>query len=374
MFSTLRDYCRWNLDHKVKECLDAHPDILITDENGACLRLAISHKSPKMLEALLKHFKNSLPTNGQSREYTIAMNKMFSIFEDYIDFEDLSVEIKNVLQKYLPSVVRKCLVEASENGDSETIRELYPNFKAAAKDLLSAAVEQEQDEVIETIASMAETDKQKAMIFRNAADMYSKYDKSEKTIALYKKSIDACSDYLTSHLHYANYLQRQFCNDINFDVEKTQEAESCYLKAIDINPAYSSTHKNLGNLYKAWSQYDLIRSKDLAQQAVYSYIQAIECKGGLHYHSVYSDIGGLIHNFDDAELLAISSSINDSKLRDMLAPTTHVDRDSASQESSHATVERDFIYEEDASDDDEIEISLENLSLDCTGVDSNYVS
>ena len=266
------------------------------------------------------------------------------------------------------------LSRSCRRGGLKTIRELYPNFKAATKDLLSAAVEQEQDEVIETIASMSAMHKQKAMIFRNPADMYGKYDKSEKTIALYKKSIDACSDYLTSHLHYANYLQRQFCNDINFDVEKTQEAESYYMKAIGINPEYSSTHKNLGNLYKAWSQYDLICSKDLGQKSVYSYIQAIEYKGDLHYHSIYSDIGGLIHNFDDAELLAISSSINDSKLRDMLAPTAYVDRDSTSQESSRATVERDFIYEEDTSDDDEIDISLEKLSLDCTGVDSNDIN
>lgn len=58
MFSTLRDYCRWNLDQKVKEYLAAHPDISITDENGGCLLLAMSHESSKMLETLLKHFKN----------------------------------------------------------------------------------------------------------------------------------------------------------------------------------------------------------------------------------------------------------------------------------------------------------------------------
>jgi hypothetical protein len=116
MFSTLRDYCRWNLDQKVKDYLAAHPDISITDESGGCVRLAVSHESPKMLETLLKHFKKSLPENEQSREYTISMNKMFSIFEEHINFEDLSVEIKNVLQKYIPSIVRKCLVEAAEEG------------------------------------------------------------------------------------------------------------------------------------------------------------------------------------------------------------------------------------------------------------------
>ena len=315
MFSTLRDYCRWNLDQKVKEYLAAHPDISITDENGGCLLLAMSHESSKMLETLLKHFKKSLPDNEQSREYTISMNKMFSIFEEHVDFEDLSAEIKNVLQKFIPSIVRKCLVEAAEEGDVKTIRELYPKFKDVTKDLLSAAIQQEQDEVIETLANLVSTSKQKARIFCIAADMYSKYDKSEKTIALYKKSIVICSSYLTSHVHYANYLQRHFCNDINFDIEKTQEAESHYIEAININSEYSSAHKNLGNLYKAWSPYDLTHSSDIGQK--------------------------------------------DGKFCDMLAPTTHVASDRTSQECSQSIAEVDFIYEEDTvsdDDDDELEI------------------
>lgn len=72
----------------------------------------------------------------------------------------------------------------------KTIRELHPNFKDATKDLLSQqSSKNKQDEVIEAMANLIATSNQTDAIF---AMLQICMNKSEKTIALFKRSLDAC--------------------------------------------------------------------------------------------------------------------------------------------------------------------------------------
>lgn len=215
---------------------------------------------------------------------------------------------------------------------------------------------------------MAKTDRQKAMVLRKAADLYSDHNNFEKTSVFYEKAIKACSSYFTSHLHYANYIQKQSCTDISFDPVMAAKAESYYKTVIEHAPNYSCAHKKLGILYQIWSEskneQDLAGSETLVKKAIDSYVQAIECKiANLQYDSLYSEIEYLIEKFRFQGLeQTLAVPITDARLKELFAPKGEVNAASnAVPEDMYTVSTEDIEYEECDMDDD-----LESLSSDIT--------
>jgi len=347
MFSQLYDYCRWNWVQEAKAYLAKTPGITITNEDGICVRLAVSNNSPEMLELLFAYFKASLPQDKRAHEYAVSMQKMVDVFQEYIDFGDLSYDIINIIHIYLPNVVEKELIEAAEAGNTQKVKELYPYFPDITKDLLSVAVVQEQESIIDTLASIAKTGKKKAMVLCDAADLCANYNNQlEKISKYYEESIKACPDYFIAHLHYANHLQRQFCTDTRFEYEIAKKAELHYKIVIEHAPKYSCAYKKLGILYQIWSEHDPIHSKELAKKAFDSYVRAIEYKiEKLQYSLLYLEIEHLIKKWGDFEL---TIPINDTYLNQILKPCM-IDLDvssSSSFDDIQSILEEDIGYEE----------------------------
>jgi tetratricopeptide (TPR) repeat protein len=357
MSKKLRDYCRWNWLNRVKTFLDENPGTIdITSEDGAYLRLAISHNSPEMLETLLAYFVASLPEDTSSQDYASAMHKMIEVFDDYIDFEDLSPEIRNVIHKYLPSLEEKALIEAAEKGELELVIELYTYYPLVIKEVLEAAASQEQDRIIEAIASMAETNKKRAIILRDAGDIYSQLGKFDKSSEFYKKAIEVDPSYYIAKLHHANLIEKHFCTDQTFDLVMAREAEAHYQAVIKQAPKYSCAYKKLGTLYLIWREHDEQHSKELAEKTYNAYVKAIECKvPKLKYDSLYAEIEHLAHEFGDLELAKTSITIKDARLKAIIASIIAHDRDGCSIEDTATIVEEDALYEDDGNMDRDLE-------------------
>lgn len=378
MFATLRDHCNKNRPQKVTQCLQENPDLSVTEEDGICIRLAIARNSSEIFETLIQHFQNSLPEDRTSPGHAAAMKQICDIFEEYVDFVDLSHEMQMTVAILLPNIAESGLMEAvgvREPNGLETIMALYPILsttnKTLLQDLLKEAVSSEKDSVIDALAEMGGiTNKQKAMILCKAADLYSDYDNYEKTPLFYKKAMVACHDYFIPQLHYANYLQRQFCNEVAFSPENALEAESHYKTVTKHAPKYSCAHKKLGILYQIWSDTESEHNADntaaaaLAKKAIDSYIMAIENKvKSLHYDSLYSEIEYLARKYGFHNLeKTLPNPITDHKLQALIE---QIDRQGSSSAASATTrpedmysvAEEDVEYEEFYMDDD-----LESLS------------
>ncbi len=365
MFDKLRDYCRWNMSDQVQEYLSQNFGLLVTEEDGVCIRLAISNNSPEILETLLHYFVKSLPQNKQSSEHAAAMQVMVDIFDEYIDLEDLSPEIIKVIYHFLPIIIEKALLEAVESGNTTIVKELYPYFPESTKDILKAAIKEDKFEIIDTLVSMAINPKDAAKILCNAADISSDYSNAENTIKLYESSIELLPKYFIAHLHYANYLQKQYCDDTNFDSSIAEVAKTHYEYVISALPKYTCAYKKLGMLYQICSEHDSDNANELANKAFDAYAKAIEYKTEkLQYNSVYLAIEQLIEKFGffDAKIV-----IQDTKLKEILSTASS---SSDSRDSSILSIEtlpmiyEDTEYEECFMDDDlEAQTSSEEDSI-----------
>ena len=335
MFQQLRGHCKHNNPHKVKALLDANPCIDLTEDDGAPILLTLAlynndndekrAKSTQILEYLLQYFRASLPEDNRSHEYSAPMHRMLAIFDEYIDFEDLSPEMREIICDYLPLVAKKGLMDRAANGDIDIVRELYPHFQDATHEILETATTHTVDVVIDAVAGMQATPKQTAMIFCDAADLYSKSGKLEKAQSFYAKAIEADPHHITSYLHFANMIAAHLhTSGTTFDPGDATKAEDCYNKVIEYNPQYSCAHKKLGILYQTWSQHNIDNKQELEIKALESYIRAIECKNlKLQYDTLYTEITHLvltnIHHPNVQEIISNSSTYNDARLQRELA-------------------------------------------------------
>ena len=324
LYDTLCDYCSWNLPDKVKTFLSQNPGIDLTQYDGLCIQLAVKHKSTETLEALLKYFKDSLSQDQTSYEYSAQMHNMLTMFEEYIGFVDLSSEMKNIVCKYLPEIRIIDLKAAVAEGDVKSVAEYYQDCISSTQDVIEIATSHERDAAIETIASMQEDTKHKAMILCDAADIYSKSGKQEKAQRFYEKAINADPSHITAYLHFANMISTHLCISNTFDAGSATKAEDHYHKVLEYNPQYSCAHKKLGILYQKWSQNDSSNKQELEIKALESYIRAIECKNPkLQYDTLYTEITHLvltnIHHPNVQEIISNSSTYNDARLQRELA-------------------------------------------------------
>ena len=334
MFKQLRGHCKHNNPHKVKVLLDANPGIDVTEDDGAPILLTLAlynndndekrTKSTQILEYLLQYFRASLPEDHRSNEYSAPMHRMLAIFDEYIDFEDLSPEMREIICDYLPLVAKKGLMDRAANGDIDIVRELYPHFQDVTNEILETATTHTVDVVVDAVADMQATKKQTAMIFCDAADLYSKSGKLEKAQSFYVKAIKADPHHIMSYLHFANMIAAHlYTSGTTFDPGDATKAEDCYNKVIEYNQQYSCAHKKLGILYQTWSQHNIDNKQEFEIKALESYIRAIECKNPkLQYDALYHEITHLIltniHHPKVQEIISNNSTYNDARLQQEL--------------------------------------------------------
>lgn len=328
LYDDLVDYCSRNLPEKVRVLLEVNPGIDLAQEDCACIRLAIARNSPEILRDLLTYFNATIPAPDTS-----AHHKMIVAFDEYIDLEDLSSEIREIIRDHLPLVARKGLIDRAANGDIEIVRELYPYFQDATDEIIETAISHEQDAVIAIVAGMVATDRQKSMIFCNSADLYSKSGKLEKAQGFYEKAIAADHSHITSYLHCANMIATYLCAAGTLDSAAAIKAEEYYNRVLEYNPQYSCAHKKLGILYQRWSQYETTHKQELEIKALESYVRAIECKNPkLQYDTLYHEITHLVlGNIDHPKVQGIISKSNpyhDSRLQEELASLEQLSRQS----------------------------------------------
>jgi len=380
MFEQLYNYCRWDWPDKTQEYLEKNPGVLdVTEDECICIRLAISNGSSSMLEDLLKYLTDSLPRDQRSRESSAMRQKVFDAFEEHIDFADLPSEMKPVINRYLPEVVMNGLVYAAASGDIGSIRELYQYCEnSRMEEVLASAISNQQDDVVEALSEMALTDRKKAIVFRNAADMYIKDGKPEKAYVFYEKAIAIDSSYQTAYFHYANSIVSHFCRYEDFSKDMALKAESYYNEVTSRDQRYSSAHKKLGILYQLWSQQAFAHRQECEIKALNSYVKAIECKKAIiKYDSVYSEITHLIlRNISSTEVQKILArqDIQDKKLQDdlrVISEAKSLSLEDASVRSSEASLydilEEDAEYEDWSMDSDFNELSERLTAVNLAG-------
>jgi len=107
----LSNYCRWNQNENVIRVLNEYPNIDIKHKNGEVFMFAIQNNNIEMLNMLLEYYKKiQLQGDYERLEYKVAKYKLQEILKDAIAMFDISKEVQEVLDKYIPK---------EEGSDSE---------------------------------------------------------------------------------------------------------------------------------------------------------------------------------------------------------------------------------------------------------------
>lgn len=189
MFSTLVDYCNWDWAEDVEKLLETTHGVDITQKECECIRLAIARNSPVILKSLLEYFNSSTSTE-------IQRSKIGDAFHEYIDFEDLSLEMMQIVSKYLPFVAQAALIDRAANDDVDTVRILYQYFPEAENDILEVVVSHEAYNVMDLIAQVQVSESEKAMVYCDIADILSRNGMYGKSYEFYGKAITADPSYI----------------------------------------------------------------------------------------------------------------------------------------------------------------------------------
>ena len=221
----LYDYCRLKKLSNVQEVLQNNSQLNVMYENGDLFMFAGKHKNLEMFNTLVEYYKSSNP-NSQS----VVHYKLSQVCQNIQDTYVLSEEMEQALDQYT----------------SEFRHQDWLNEKFA---LVKEAVEYGQYNLIDTIASLMETNAKKAVIYRKAA----------------------------------NNMGATVCHDTS--QEYIDQIIDYYTKAIELNPKYSCAHKSLGYFYQRIN-HDL--------KAFESFIQAYIYKGQSFYEDVYDEIRALV--------------------------------------------------------------------------------
>lgn len=103
--SELYNYCSLNKFEKARKLLeDNFDDIDLTYENGSFFDFAIVKKNVDMLNTLLQYYKQTkLQGDPETFDYKVAKQKLQIILQDAVDSFNISEEMQEVLNQYLPT-------------------------------------------------------------------------------------------------------------------------------------------------------------------------------------------------------------------------------------------------------------------------------
>jgi tetratricopeptide (TPR) repeat protein len=233
------NFCCWDATDSALTILDSFDDIDILYNNCAIIRTAMSKNQATFLRAALDYFENKqFPI--KDGEYEKASHKLIEILEEYNDGSnlDISAIVSDYLgndiailqdvdelpvhfpgQHYIPLIsasvsklsnIELC-VEAAKIGDANIVRKhLDIDNRSHKIAVVSAAVHNLQESVIDTVVDMMQSAKKEATVLRLAGDIFTQ-----------------------SHLF--------------------KKAEEYYNKSLKMHPNYYVTYSKMGALYQCWS-------------------------------------------------------------------------------------------------------------------------
>ena len=266
--SSLYQFCCWDDPEGALLMLNTFDDIDIMYKEGAIIHAIIFNNQSVLLKAVLEYFENKQFPIKDSR-YEEASKLLIETLENSV--EGGNSEISTIVSEYIGSDIAvlhdvsdsqeqveekhsalvsatvskisniESCIEAAKIGDVNLVHE-YLDIKNRAYKvaIVSAAIHNQQERVIDAVVDIAPDARQKATVLRMVGDICTQS-------SLFSK------------------------------------AEEYYDKSLKMHPNYYVTHSKMGALYQQWSQdaslnTDTVQKLILQNKAITSYDTALEHK------------------------------------------------------------------------------------------------
>jgi len=278
---TLHQFCAWHDEKGALDVLEFFGDIDILYNDGAIIRTMIANNQVSALKAALDYFENKQFPVKDSK-YEEASDKLIEILEDATDGTGVPLEITTLISEYIgndiallrdidgtdesqpsehdatthgiisstiskSSRIEDCIVAAKTGDRSIILQNLDIKNHSQKFMVISTAIQNQQEGIIDTVIDMAQNSKQKATVVRTAGDIYAQSCLFEK-------------------------------------------AEEYYNKSFEMHPNYYITYSKIGALYQRWSYEESLDSHQkmlLQDKAIESYNMALERKPK---HIIYAEV------------------------------------------------------------------------------------